>query len=138
MKYLFFLLLTLPFSSHASFFQITFQKGYFKYGYSLVDSKDKKDPLFILGYLKNNDLQSLQVLTPKTHAQMKNDFIKFTEGLKATGKNRRIASCERPVKIKAQNKESSFCADSLSKSDSARLDAWINQAQRYLGVKTRL
>ena len=123
-------------SSHAApnlFYKITFQNGYFKNGYSLSESSFKEfGGVFTLNRLHDGRVTDVQILTQKTHSQMKMDFIRIVEALKLSDKTRKIASCANFVSIQTQTKEQSFCVDSLDGKDRDLYNKWLSQARRYL------
>lgn len=118
----------------ASHFQITMNRGYFKNSFSLADTQTKTETIYLLSRLTNGDVRKMTVLTQRTFESMRNDFIQITDSLKNANK-RKIASCSESVTISAQGKEKYFCTSSLSKDENKKLEAWLDKARFYSGLK---
>ncbi|MBL7546060.1 MAG: hypothetical protein JNL11_19730 [Bdellovibrionaceae bacterium] len=127
---IFFLALT----TLASHFQITINRGHFKNGYSLAEAPTKMDTIYLLNHISNGEVRKFTVLTEKTFQSMKTDFLHIVEALKVVNQ-RKIASCEESVTIKTQGKEKWFCSSQLPTGDSRELEAWLDKARFYTGLK---
>lgn len=113
---------------------ISIDRGYFKNGYSLSEANTKTETTYMLSNISNNQVRKITVLTKDTYELMKKNLIQIVEILK-TSNQRKIASCTQSLTIKTHEKEKSFCTSQLNKIENTKLNAWLEKARLYTGLK---